>query len=189
MFDNKVSRARGYNLLLEYGYKDEWDAQAVLDEAFEMLRVAQKDPASTLFETMSLAGRLQVLEVELMKYNVLTGDLDAAAKIAVRCLMEDELVFVDVQSRAVDILLKYIENWDALDADARSNLKRSLKETRTALEEVAEDQLWASMTDLDSSMLSASARSSSTTNLSRGRTSHVWSLRQSGGRFVTMEDF
>jgi hypothetical protein len=185
IFDVKISRARGYNLLLENGYHDEGNAHDVLDEALEMLKTAKKQESSPLFGSISIAGRMQALEIELMKYKLMTGDLETAAKVAVRCLVEDEEIFIDVQSQAIDILLTFIETWDGLDESKKSELKHKLTETRTGLEEVAEDQLMASLNDVNTAV---STRASSV-SLMRGRPSHLWSFRQSGGRFVTMEDF
>lgn len=184
-FEVKIARARGYNLLLKHGYEDEWNIQNVLDDAFDMIKVAKSQESSSLFASMSIAGRMQILEIELMKYKLLTGDIEIAAKIAVRMILEDELVFSDAQWHAVDVLLQYIDERHDIDESSRAKLRRNLTETRLSLEEAAEDQLLASMNDFGSVV---SSRTSSANN-SRASLSQTWSMRQSGWRFFTMEDF
>jgi hypothetical protein len=184
LFHVKVVRARGYNLLLELGYPDDWKVEELLDETFEMVGTEVKRESSPLFINVSVAGRMQEIERELMKYKKVNGDLETASKIAVRMLKEDEMLFVDAQAQAVEILLEYIES-AGFDYSPCAKLKNALEDTHAILEDAVDEQNQMSIHDLDSDLIS-----SSNGGLSKRRLStRSWSLRQGSGRFVTMEDF
>ena len=82
LFDVKLVRLRGYNILLSLGYEDSWEMEQLFEDAFELIKTEKKRESSDLFAAISIAGRLQEIETELMKFKLHTGDIETAAKIA-----------------------------------------------------------------------------------------------------------
>jgi len=187
LFNVKIVRSCGYNLLLGLGYEDEWDVKDILDEAFDIINVERKHPNSALFSRVTFAGRLQEVETEIMKYFQATGDIKTAATVAIRCLFEDEKVFVDAQSRAIEVLLEYADTIDGWTDSTKSRIKNTLQDYTEMLEDAVNHQNQTSINDLDSDVITKATGGSA----SKGRrfSSKSWSLHQSSGRFVTMEDF
>ena len=110
MFNTNLARVKGHNLLIEKGYPDKWETKEILDETFEMISRESRKPKSDLFGRITVTGRLQEVEAELMKYFVSTGNLQLGAEIAIRMLIEDEIVFLLPQVQAIDTLLVYIKS-------------------------------------------------------------------------------
>lgn len=112
LFNVQLVRLRGYMLLLELGYSDVWEIDEKLQDLFQMLADEAKKPSSDLFQEVRYVGRLQQAETEMMKYLLLKGEVAAAARIAIRMLMEDERIFLEAEARAVKVLQAYIESKD-----------------------------------------------------------------------------
>lgn len=187
LFNVKLVRLRGYNKLLEKGYEDEWDADELLEETFDMVKDEAKKPSSELFTKLSVAGRMQEVETELMKYEMSRGELETAAKIAIRILHEDEMVFADAQAQAVESLLRYTEKTEVNEM-IRSRLTNALQDNQDILEDVVDEHNQATLDDLESD--TAVSRSTVGSKVVRRRpSSQAWLLREASGRFVTMEDF
>jgi hypothetical protein len=186
LFDVKLVRLRGYNILLSLGYPDVWETEELFDEAFEMIKTEAKRESSELFAAISVAGRLQEIETELMKFKLYKGEIDTAAKIAIRMLREDENVFIDAVAQAVDVLLKYLES-DEGAKKASSTLKEELEDYRGMLDDMVDDRKQAALEDLESD--AALTRSSRVHDSLGMRVSSNWALASSSGRFVTMEIF
>lgn len=186
VYEIKIVRAGGFNLLLEMGYEDEWDVKDILDEAFGIIVAERKRSSSSLFNRLSIPGRMQEMEVEIMKYYQAIGDIKTASKVAIRSLVEDEKIFVDTMSRATDVLIQYLDTRTDFRDSVVSQIKQRLRDYMGTLEVAVDRHHQTSINELDSDVLMKSAgsfgnrRRSSTTN---------WSLHQSSGRFVTMEDF
>lgn len=182
IFDIKIARLGGYNLLLELGYEDEWGVNEMLQDAFEIIvSEAKASNESELFTSVTLPGRLQELETEILKYYESRGDTENAAKTAVRSLFEDERVFVDTLSRALDGLSRYVASRTDLPEETSSRIIRVLQDQADMLEDTVNHQTEASVIEMDSSLL--------LTRSGRRFSARNWSLQQSSGRFVTMEDF
>jgi tetratricopeptide (TPR) repeat protein len=187
MFEITIVRIGGYNLLLELGYPDDWAMEDLLCDAFNIIITEKKRESSALFARMTVAGRIQEIEMELMKYKQVTGDLETAAKIAIRMLQEDESVFVDAQSRAVDILLEYTDSIEIED-ERRSRIKCDLQDYQDVLEDCVDVQTQFSFRNNLESDVYARATGNSITPSQRS-SSNRRSSAQSFGRVVTMEDF
>jgi hypothetical protein len=140
-FEVMLSRFRGHLLLLELGYSDEFELDEWMDEAFHVLKTELKKPVtSDLFQDMTPAGRMQQIESELMKYCILQKDIDAAAKIAIRMLVEDEYALPSALIHAVQVLESYLDI--ANDSSSITNverLKKNVKRFRRRLEEDADE--------------------------------------------------
>jgi hypothetical protein len=154
---------------------------------FNLIKSEVKRESSELFARVSVAGRMQEIETELMKFKLFVGDLETAAKIAIRMLQEDESVFVDAQAQAVEVLLLYADSAH-FDGSSRSRIRNKLQEYQNILGTVVDEQKQAAIDDLESD--TAVSRSTGGSKiLGRRGSSHDWSLKESSGRFVTMEDF
>jgi hypothetical protein len=189
LFNVQLVRLRGYNMLLGIGYPDEWEMEELFDEMFNTIKAEVKRESSELFAQVSVAGRMQQMETELMKFKLFVGDLETAAKIAIRMLQEDESVFVDAQAQAVEVLLLYADSAH-FDDSSRSRIRNELQEYQDILEAVVDEQKQATIDDLENdTAISRSTGTRSSKMLGRRYSSHYWSLRDRSGRFVTMEDF
>ena len=109
-FDLKLSRVRGFLSLMEEGYTDKWTTKSIIDDIFEDLRVAVQDPSlSALFEFVPPAARMQQLDIELIRYAIVLHENEAAARVGIRILVEDEYVFQNAESHAVEALISYVQ--------------------------------------------------------------------------------
>ncbi len=187
MFDVKIVRAAGYNLLLEMGYKDEWNMKDILDEAFDIIIAEKQRSTPSLFSRLTYPGRMQEIEMEVMKYySQAMDDIETAAKVAVRCFFEDEKIFVDTMSKATDILLQYVDTRLDWSDSVRSRTIRTLRMYTDMLEDAVARQNQTSICEMESDVISKATASS---GRARRFSSRSWSLEQSSGRFITMEDF
>jgi hypothetical protein len=208
LFHGNLVRLRGHNMLLEMGYfnpymmaeeeyPDDWALRERLDDYFTLLKTECQRESSKLFTDVSVLGRLQEIETELMKYNMLMQDVAMAAKIAIRVLMEDQIVFVETLSEAVDALLAHVGTMD-LDETTRSRLSLELLSYTKKLnnELVSRDGATRGSkgSTLDSLSYQVKSRICSTVEDESTRTTRIasrldWVKKQASGGFVTMEDF
>jgi hypothetical protein len=128
-FEVLLSRVRGHITLLELGYPDDWDVDEMLSAAFNVLRKALLQESSALFVDIGPAGRMQQIELELMRYYVVKSDIIMAAKIAIRMMVEDEFTIPEAQTMAMKVLAEYSDQ-----TDASPELRRQLKRYRGWLE-------------------------------------------------------
>lgn len=194
MFEVMLVRARGYNLILSLGYEDEWEVEEILNDTFDIVKSEQRSGGTgELFSNISFAGRMQEIETELMKYFETIGDLNKAAQIAIRCLKEDEKIFVDTQAQAIDVLMQYTGHRKDLRPSSISRITTTLQDYTNSIEDEVNHKLQTSFNDMESEIFSKAGSSAFTKSNGSGRTlrfsSSCWSMRQSSGRFVTMEDF
>jgi len=117
IFDAMLSRFRGYILLLQMGYPDEFELEECMGEAYQLITTElKKEDESELFAEIRAAGRMQQIESALMQYYAVMNDVTTAAKIAIRMLVEDEYTLSTAQLEAVKIIRQYIrEDQDALE--------------------------------------------------------------------------
>ena len=216
LFHANLVRARGHNILLamgypddfmlEKGYPEEWELNKRLDEIFKLLEKENGQPSSELFVDVNVLGRLQDVETELMKYKLLTGDLETAAKIAIRMLFEDAKIFAEATYMAIQVLLSYVDTMD-LNALARAKVKKELKGYVSKLDDdldgLDEDSKMSSRSPSRVSVAGSALESLSESAVSRisslvedtqsdyfTRTSLInWVKNEVSGGFVTMEDF
>ena len=118
-------RSRGYLLLLELGYPDDWEVDELLDDSFRMLKEEINDDSSPLFDSVTVVGRLQRIEAELIQYKLLKGAWKEAAQIGIRMLMEDEYISLEAQSWAQESLSMYVPVME-VDPGTRRELKEGL---------------------------------------------------------------
>jgi len=123
-YELMMSRVRGLLALVELGYSpDVLFAEDKITDLYQDLKNAMQNPSHELFKEISAAGRMQKLDVELMKYlNLTQNDNDNAARVAVRMLIEDEYIFPDAEEESIRILLRYLETTN----DANCSLDKSL---------------------------------------------------------------
>jgi hypothetical protein len=121
-FEVLLSRIRGHITLLELGYPDDWDIDEMLNVAFKFLKKELLKESSALFVDIGPAGRMQQIELELMRYYVVKSDMLVAAKIAIRMMVEDEFIIPDAQKMAMYVLAEYSEHTDA-SPDLQQQLK------------------------------------------------------------------
>ena len=196
-----VCRARGHNQLLEIGYPDEmlknkgypeeWEIEELLDDAFRLLQDENERGMSKLFEDISVVGRLQQIETELMRYKLVMGDLDTAAKIAVRLLKEDAYLFSEAVSAAVKVLLAYVDtdSWDDGDENKQKEIKRLLSGYSKAIEKDLESSFNNEITIEESNSRSGSGsrNESSRASTYMSRMSAVESLAETIRTRVTTQ--
>jgi tetratricopeptide (TPR) repeat protein len=186
-FNVNISRIRGFNILSELGYNNDWGVEELIEETLSIVREERKNPETDFFSNMSIAGRLQDLDVQIMRYHANRGDYETAAKVAVRMLIEDERLFIEAMRQALAVLIKFAENGKA-DPSFRRKLVPVLRTYRKTVMEMINERRQSAVEDMDS--LSASLTKSltgSVLNRERGRLSNTTTDESS--RFVTMEDF
>jgi hypothetical protein len=212
-FQTFLNRTRGHNTLLEMGYPDEvmaekgypedWELSERLDEAFNLLRIENQRKSSELFKEVNVLGRLQDIEGAIMKYKQLTGDLETAARIAIRMLYEDAFIFAEAISTAIDILLEYADKME-LDETTRARVKEGLLdfsksvdhdvetvdggETRVSTLANTLDSLSESITaKISTYVVEGSSSLAGTPGSNRMKSN--WVTKLFSGGLVTMEDF
>eukprot|EP00585_Thalassiosira_rotula_P018162 CAMPEP_0196205036 /NCGR_PEP_ID=MMETSP0912-20130531/6939_1 /TAXON_ID=49265 /ORGANISM="Thalassiosira rotula, Strain GSO102" /LENGTH=317 /DNA_ID=CAMNT_0041479371 /DNA_START=254 /DNA_END=1207 /DNA_ORIENTATION=+ len=105
-----TSRVRGLLSLVEIGYSpDELSIEDQINDIYQNLNKAMTNPSHELFKDISVAGRMQKLDTELIKYfSQVKNDTINAAKAAIRMLIEDEYIFPDAEQEAIKMLLTYM---------------------------------------------------------------------------------
>ena len=111
-YDLMLSRSRGTHALVKLSYAPEdLFVEDIVDELLTSLRRALQNPGDELFRDMNPAGRMQILDSELIKYSRrVKKDIELAAKVAIRCLVEDEYVISDTMTKAIKTLLVYVKS-------------------------------------------------------------------------------
>ena len=110
-YELMLGRVRGLNALIEDGYNSD---ELYLDEQIKSLqqdlnKAIKSGASNPLFSEISVAGRMQKLDVELIRYlHLAKNDSINAARVAIRMLMEDEYVFVDAEEEAIKMILLYM---------------------------------------------------------------------------------
>ncbi|CAJ1915438.1 unnamed protein product [Cylindrotheca closterium] len=191
-FNVNLVRLRGYNQLIDMGYEDEWNIEDLIEDSFAMVKTEAQKESSRLFDTVSLPGRMQQIETELMKYLIRTGKTEEAAKVAIRMLVEDELVFVDALSTSIEVLLKYLET-GPFEEEEREKMRETLEDYHEYLKIEAVKQKQSEIYKLESAISvkrsSEFVKSTSSTRQLDSERLSVWTLKECSGKFVTMEDF
>lgn len=141
LFDVLLSRLRGHMWLLELGYNswynpDDWELEGKLNEALNLLKKEQGKDSSILFQDLSRTGRMQQIEMELMRYYMVKKDVRTAAQIAIRMLIEDEYVLITAQDQSIEVLLAYLDMQDNQNNQNNHNaaLKEYLKQLHSDIE-------------------------------------------------------
>ena len=108
-----LSRSRGVEALVKLGYSpDDLYVEDIITELLTDFRRALNNPGDGLFFVdVSPAGRMQILDSELMKYcrRVKKDDV-LAAKVAIRCLIEDEYILLNTLQKAVKTMIIYVQD-------------------------------------------------------------------------------
>jgi hypothetical protein len=120
IFDVKLNRIKGHLQLLEMGYPDDWDVDELLADASNIVKNELENPESKLFMELTPAGRMQQVELELMRYLMIKEDVTNAARIAIRILLEDEYTLPEPQFKAVQVLLDFMKSQPSDDPGYRS---------------------------------------------------------------------
>ena len=110
-FELMMSRVRGLLGLVKLGYSpDELFIEDQINDVYKDLSKAMKNPSSELFKDVPMAGRMQKLDTELIKYlRDAKGDNTNAARVAVRMFVEDEYLYPEAEQEAVKMLLIYLK--------------------------------------------------------------------------------
>lgn len=159
LFQVGLTRVRGLLVLLEMGYPDEWDLEAKLEGLLDMLDLEALKENSDLFSEVGYVGHLQEVEAEVMKYKMIRNDVETAAKVAVRCLFEDEYLFAETKVEASHVLNAYVRlNEDKWDVMVQSSLKKWLEDSMDAVSTGLSSERQANVSDQFLSVLRASIR-------------------------------
>lgn len=110
--DLMLSRSRGVEALVKLGYSpDELFIEDLVEELLTSFTRALKNPGDELFREVNPAGRMQLLDCELIKYcRRVKKDNVLAAKVAIRCLIEDEYVLLSTMEKALKTILVYVKS-------------------------------------------------------------------------------
>lgn len=137
-FEVMLSRFKGHLSLLEMGYPDDFEMQEWLEEAFQLVRKELKNrESSALFDELAPAGRMQQIELELMKYFVIVKDIQTAAKIGIRMLFEDDFTLPEAQLKAVKVLQIYSQHEESgISDDVRGALGEYRRRVEVAVDEI-----------------------------------------------------
>jgi len=101
-----MSRVRGLIALADLGYSpDELFIEDRIKEVYQNLKGSVKNPSHELFTDIRVAGRMQKLDTELIKYFSQVKDYTNAARTAIRMLVEDEYIFPGAEQEAMKALL------------------------------------------------------------------------------------
>ena len=108
-FELMISRIRGLLGLAQKGFSsDELYIEDQMNDFYNELKTALKNPSHELFKDMSISGRLQKFDTELIKYyRDVKHDNLSAAKVAIRMLIEDEYLFHEAEIEAIKVLLAF----------------------------------------------------------------------------------
>jgi hypothetical protein len=199
-FNINVTRICGYNTLRSIGYMNDWGVEHLIQDTMSIVKAeAERAEKSRLFASVSLAGRLQELEVQLMQRKMLEGDLETAAKIAVRMLIEDEQIFGEAVLKALEVLLCYSSS-NFVDDDFRNDAIPALNAYHQLVTDSLQEKRQNARDDLESTFSGSIAKSVSGSIIRHSygeKVSHRTSstnnrhseIELESSRFVTMEDF
>lgn len=118
-FNVNITRIKGYIILCSKGYdpgEHDWRIDELIEGTIALVKAERKKKNSKLFSAIGYSGRLQELELQLMRYKLVQNDIEVAAMIAVRMLIEDEYIFVEAMRQAISVLIKYAES-DKVEED------------------------------------------------------------------------
>ena len=196
-FNVNLVRIRGYNTLRSIGYSDNWGVESLIEDTMSILKTeAEREESSDLFKSVSLAGRLQEIEVQLMRRMMLEGDVETAARIAVRMVIEDERIAGEAMLRALDVLLSYASS-NFVDDTFREIAIPALHAYHQVVTDVLDKNLQDARDELESTF-SGSLTKSVSGPIKRRSSGERPSTRTSAtprheqlesSMFVTMEDF
>lgn len=192
-FNVNIVRIRGFNILSELGYTHDWCVEYLINETVDIVRTEYKSHDSEFFSNMSLGGRLQDLEMQLMRYQSNQADLKTAAKVAVRMIIEDERIFAEAMRQALDVLIMYYSESAEVDAQARSKVIPALRSYRKNVGELIIEKRRSAVEDFDSASASLTRSLTSAAAIHQIECSTRSAMSNPTGeessRFVTMEDF
>lgn len=126
VFNVGLVRIRGHILLLEQGYTDDWDLSERFQNLYDLLNSEAKKAQSDLFREMSFVSRMQELETEAIRYALCTNDYGAAARVAIRCFVEDEFILLSTQIQGLLALMKWVDSNSSLQDAQRDILSQYL---------------------------------------------------------------
>jgi hypothetical protein len=108
-FERLLRRAAGLLMIAESNLVD---VNAFLFEADSLLCSVAKHSNASLFDSISICGRLQQLEEFAILSEIKSSNYEAAARYAVRMLVEDEYILESAFATAAEAILLYIERND-----------------------------------------------------------------------------
>jgi len=190
-FNVNLVRIRGFNILYDLGYNYDWGVEQLIDDTADIIRTEYNNIDSELFSKMSLAGRMQELEIQLMRYYVIHHDIETSAKVAVRMIIEDERIFTEALRLAMDVLITYSESC-AADTEFRDKMVPTLRSYQKVVVDLVNQRRRAAKDDLDSISASITKSNGASSILAAGRDNSQPFSSPTGDEsslFVTMEDF
>jgi len=135
-FEVLLARIKGMLSLMKLGYDDDWGIDELFDEARTELKAALREPGHTLFADMDPAGQMQRLDETLIDFYLHHDDeegedrdvqrntnipnrgitimargaqLEKAAAIGIRMLVEDDFVIADSALLALKALIEFVK--------------------------------------------------------------------------------
>lgn len=184
-----LCRIRGHVTLLEMGYSNDWDVDEMLDNAFKILKTELTKDSTDLFNEVGPAGRMQQIEFLLMRYYIVDLELETAAKVAIRMLVEDEFILPEAQKEAIGVLISYSE-CEHVSPDVLRRLKEYQDWLQDAVDELdTQRSSKEAFENTRSSFVSNMAMSKRLFDLDRSNVNSVASLRESMRGDITMEAF
>ena len=141
-YELMMGRVRGLLALVDQGYSpDELFLEDHINDVYQDLTKTMKHPSHDLFKVISVSGRMQKLDLELIRFlHQAKLDTTNAARVAIRMLVEDEYVFPDAELGAVTMLLTYMKTADDQDKPEDNN-EDILRELELAIGSIESDQL------------------------------------------------
>ena len=109
-FELMMSRVRGLLALAKVGFNpEELFIEDQINDLYQDFNKTMKNPSHELFKDVSMPGRMQQFDTELIKYfRDAKCDITNAARVAVRMLIEDEYLFPESEQEAIRTMLAYL---------------------------------------------------------------------------------
>jgi hypothetical protein len=127
-FDLLLFRIKGILNLLSMSYEDVWGIDELIEDAQKELVSALYEPQHDLFNRINPAGQKQRLDSVMIQLFIQRDDTASAASVAIRMMIEDDLLMTDAALWAITGLLQYISamEMDELSSEKLSDLKLRL---------------------------------------------------------------
>jgi hypothetical protein len=136
-FDLLLGRIKGMHQLISMGFEDVWNVDELIDDARNELLLGLRE-AGCGFNEIEPSGQIQRLDGVLIQKYLLDDDLEKAALVGIRMLIEDDYFLANAATWAMKGVMAYIIkfNHDEISNEEKSNFlsqltnhQRNIKET------------------------------------------------------------
>lgn len=143
LFERLLRRIHGLAILYSFDARvwQVWNVNDLVDQADLMLQAAWDQENAPVFRNVTKVGRLQQLEGAVIGLEMATGNIEDAARLAMRMMVEDDFVLDHSFAVAADSILRFMREpkqtpWaDTSIRRTRAEFRRMRKfAKRTALE-------------------------------------------------------